>query len=512
MYKQRIGKWNLDKKTKEAEAWAVLRLHQQRQAEGKHSVFRVRDKSVTIDDMLRYFKRKGILNPKTEVDEHGGITPPTVVCSTPPSSPKPTLESGSGINRRGTPGFVVDSMDADDTMRYLNHEETRAIIYSNPNISSYDISESLWPPEVFQHTEQLIFSVRDWYREAFENGLFETASNGNLVPTDPTKRNKSHIEFQRLCNSGIQLMNSKLFVEGRRCFSKATSLLASIVRSQHPRALQLVFFTILRLVEKGYPEISKMFRCSIREWAIITLSRGNHWIHILTQICRLDDFHLKFTIIETMRCVSDTLVHYLGQFHATALYFYIQFQEYISDGSLSRDIPALLAKGTRELDSLDLRLLRLNCIYAMDLFVQNQEIKAIELVEDLLPKYRLLGTQSTQEEELLTLLVQYQYSVGQKSKAEGNLREAIQVCARRHDAFSEATLLRWKSILAGYLRQWGRGREAAVLDAEMGETLGTDETGCPDQVRIFVCTRCKKKHRCYGSYYEHMRMRVMACF
>ncbi|PMD59823.1 uncharacterized protein K444DRAFT_529152, partial [Hyaloscypha bicolor E] len=60
MYKDRIKKWNLDKKTKEEEAWAMLRKQMQREAAGKESAFRVRGKAATIDDVLRYFKRKGI--------------------------------------------------------------------------------------------------------------------------------------------------------------------------------------------------------------------------------------------------------------------------------------------------------------------------------------------------------------------------------------------------------------------------------------------------------------------
>lgn len=66
MYKSRIKKWNLDKKTKEGEAWAILRMKMHRDAAGKESAFRVRGRTVIVDDVLRYFKRKGILNPEVE--------------------------------------------------------------------------------------------------------------------------------------------------------------------------------------------------------------------------------------------------------------------------------------------------------------------------------------------------------------------------------------------------------------------------------------------------------------
>jgi hypothetical protein len=64
MYKTRVQKWGLDKKTKEPEAWAILRIKMARDLVGKDSAFRVRGKPVTIDDVLRYFKRKGYCKPR----------------------------------------------------------------------------------------------------------------------------------------------------------------------------------------------------------------------------------------------------------------------------------------------------------------------------------------------------------------------------------------------------------------------------------------------------------------
>ncbi|PMD39544.1 hypothetical protein L207DRAFT_428284, partial [Hyaloscypha variabilis F] len=63
-YKVQINKWKLDKTYKEAEARAVLRKKIQRDALGKDSVFRVRGKPVTIENVRRYFKRRGIENPE----------------------------------------------------------------------------------------------------------------------------------------------------------------------------------------------------------------------------------------------------------------------------------------------------------------------------------------------------------------------------------------------------------------------------------------------------------------
>jgi hypothetical protein len=89
MYKDKIKKWNLDKKTKETEARAILRMKTQRAAIGKDSVFRIRGKTVTIDDVLRYFKRKGIVNPEVEPQTAEASISIAIECWTPPPTPKP---------------------------------------------------------------------------------------------------------------------------------------------------------------------------------------------------------------------------------------------------------------------------------------------------------------------------------------------------------------------------------------------------------------------------------------
>ena len=58
MYKSRIQKWGLDKKHKEHEARAIIHMHTLRL--GKATRIRLRGQSVDINNVLSYFKRKGI--------------------------------------------------------------------------------------------------------------------------------------------------------------------------------------------------------------------------------------------------------------------------------------------------------------------------------------------------------------------------------------------------------------------------------------------------------------------
>jgi hypothetical protein len=88
MYKDHITKWGLDKNNKEYEVMAIVRKKCQRDAVGKPSEFRIRGRIVSIEDVHRYLKRKGI--SIEDAIARRAATPPNLRCSTPeavPSSP-----------------------------------------------------------------------------------------------------------------------------------------------------------------------------------------------------------------------------------------------------------------------------------------------------------------------------------------------------------------------------------------------------------------------------------------
>ena len=60
MLKKRIARWGLDRNLKLADMLVALRYTLQRQAQGRKSVFLIRERIVTFDDVKRYFRRKGV--------------------------------------------------------------------------------------------------------------------------------------------------------------------------------------------------------------------------------------------------------------------------------------------------------------------------------------------------------------------------------------------------------------------------------------------------------------------
>lgn len=91
MYKDRIKEWGLDKNNKEHEMAAILRKKTQRAAVGKQSLLKVRGRTISLEEIQRYFRHKGITLDKACARHAGASTPPGISCSTPPLSPMLSL-------------------------------------------------------------------------------------------------------------------------------------------------------------------------------------------------------------------------------------------------------------------------------------------------------------------------------------------------------------------------------------------------------------------------------------
>lgn len=82
MYYRKIAQWGLDKKHKGPEMRAILRIARQREAAGQESVFRVRGRRCHIEEVYRYFQRKGEDPARIVIAEWEPI-PLTVTVETP---------------------------------------------------------------------------------------------------------------------------------------------------------------------------------------------------------------------------------------------------------------------------------------------------------------------------------------------------------------------------------------------------------------------------------------------
>lgn len=488
MYKDRIKKWNLDKKTKEEEAWAILRKQMHREAAGKESAFKVRGKAVTIDDVLRYFKRKGLLDPEARPQPPGPPTPRGIECWTPVPSPIPEFASMPEIEGRdanwpdfrgaessGVQSFTLGSRRGSGILGSLNVDQTRQILFSNPEIQSFEISSSPLPPQSLLVPEKLFASITTYFSGAFDSGLFKTDNNGYLTNnTNKTIEGSHPTEFYDLCVSGLILMDSGSFVEGRRRFSKASSITNNLLQIQHPRTLDWVFHSLLIIRSHGYNQIATLLQIHTRDIVTLLLADGHPWRQLFSQLADIEESQSEFALMQALRCINDTYTNSLGQFHPTALLSYLEFLNIENRLNVLQLLYDLLIRGEQELGTFDKRIVDIKYYYGVTLYDHGKYAEAIEILEEVLVLCKQLGNEYVVANSL-EMIATCRYFLGCHEESDTfRLREAIGRIEAMAGEF-DLTVLRLKARLEKRLREMGQEAEAAEVHVDMNKALGADD-------------------------------------
>lgn len=306
-----------------------------RDAVGKKSAFCVRGRSVTVDDVLRYFKRKRIVDPYQHVQKANVSVPKEVECWTPSPSPSESpqiqvsqIERNVDLETSGSYKFFAEVShpisfnnairikELDDKRQcYFSNEQIHDILFSNPHIQSFDIPSSPPPPQGFLALERLLLNIKDY-------GTFEVL---NQIHKNPCKNSKGSSDFNDLCYAGVQSMNTRSFVEGRRFFSKASALLAPILLQREPRTLEIFFDVLLYLRSSGYSGVSTAFINLVVGLSSIIYEAGHPWGVLFSGLEAIEDSDFDFAIVEGWRCASDSFADRFGKYHFTAVRCYTRF-------------------------------------------------------------------------------------------------------------------------------------------------------------------------------------------
>lgn len=141
MYQRKIAQWGLDKKHKAPEMRAILRLARQRQAAGQESVFRVRGRRVDIEEVYRYFKRKGEDPTRLDVRD-GSPIPATVTVETPlPPAPPRLPQAQSFESFDGLPPVENNNDNIPLEYTFAVTPYSSATVYAGSE-SGYSVSSS----------------------------------------------------------------------------------------------------------------------------------------------------------------------------------------------------------------------------------------------------------------------------------------------------------------------------------------------------------------------------------
>lgn len=477
MYKDRIKKWHLDKKTKEEEAWAMLRKKMQRSAAGKESAFRVRDKAVTIDDVLRYFKRKGILDPEAQARPQTSPTPPAVECWTPALSRDDEERDATDwlAPRCSEPQpFALGRPHIGGMLGNLSVNQTRQILFSNSDIQSFEIPSSPLPPKSLLVPERLFASITTYFHGAFDSGLFKTNDDGHLVSSTNYPKIGNHpSDFFYLCYSGVELMNLGSFAEGRRLFSQASSITNGLLQNQHPKTLQWVFDAIDYITRSGYNHIDTLLRAYIQDVAILRLAVGHPWRQVFSQLADIDTSQFEFTLDQARRCIYEIFASSLGLFHRTTIISYlVSLESQRNRLQLLRDI---LARTEQEIGEFDERIIDIKYRYGYNLYRDGQYAEAIEVLGEVLVQCEELGNYVYVVVDMLDAIAHSRHLLGaHEDSDEFRLREGLRALEEIAGK-SDPTVLDIKIRQERRLRELGQYVNAAEVRTQIFEALGPDD-------------------------------------
>ena len=108
MLKKRIHKWGIDRKNKENDILAALRISLTRHSIGKRTSFRIRGRIVDETEVDRYLRRKGIQDAKKFAESSTQADSSVVIPFTPSPSPRPEGDAHPCEEGEDVPASALD--------------------------------------------------------------------------------------------------------------------------------------------------------------------------------------------------------------------------------------------------------------------------------------------------------------------------------------------------------------------------------------------------------------------
>jgi hypothetical protein len=186
MLKRRIKKWDLDRNHKQADMLCALGIAYERESQGKKTAFLIRGRVVSFEEVQHYFRRKGVRDPRSLLNDAVAAMPTTRIdCHTPePSSVTAvddiTIIAETSYNRRLSTSGVIVIPDPNQVDRVLRQ---------SPELSQLD---------------QLLHCGRDYNNSVFERQDWQTREKSFDLSSLETFYHKlsCHICTTSYCQAG----------------------------------------------------------------------------------------------------------------------------------------------------------------------------------------------------------------------------------------------------------------------------------------------------------------------
>ena len=421
MYKDRIRKWQIDKKIKGHEMKAIIRKQAQRSQAGKKSSFRLRNSQVPEHKVIRYRKAMKLLSEEQALMLRAE-TPPGLVCHTPPASP-------------------------------------------------------LTMPPVLEIPERIARLIQDYIDGSFDSGTWFISVSEDVVSTKGSRRFLNAFDEQ-VSNAATHFRRGETSY-GLRFLRMAMANIEHIVLAEHPFTLDMVAFILL--VNTRVYSIFGINSILLKHFSAMSaaiLPKQHPFNQIFARLVRLDVSHLRYTLFIAMESQLGNFDRRLGRFNSDTLQIQISLIFLKSrEGALhtTEAYLTLLQAMENALDTSDSRVLPMCEHLALHYYNEGEFVKSAEIAQTIID--RITRTKDIFPSGLsraLYMLSCAQYEFSNTTLAEQNLRQAIQIRAD-YLGWEDALVLNYMSDLESWLKKRERPDEAAEVRRHREEILDSME-------------------------------------
>ena len=490
MYQQRLATWKITKYNKADDMLFVLHKTRQRDAQGKKSAFIIRDRVVSVEEVTRYFKRKGGIPDPNDSEASSPVSTPNHISY---STPRPHIseeeasitlqrveaETGDFTEASAIQFDIRESAHSLKPFSTFNLQDGYSLSYVPVNYvqqtTPFSATIPLRPstPHDYQFPEELFLNIKTYFDSCFNCGKWVTDAKGLCINSIiGESRLEDPGNFVESINSAVLAFTSNSFVDARVMLSSVCKLVKNILKDEDPRSLDCLLEAFVILLKNNLLDVADVLRRYISAMAfeIFGMTNPEHpWLKIWTLIGSIDRNHLRAAINQSWKCTSDAFDNNIGRFNESALICYLEYIRHtfniFEEEIQLRHLLSNCEQGNHDVIHI------INIMFSMASNLSRQQRYAECEVFAL----RLLAqARAIQDYQGMVMGLNYvcrtQYRLGKWELAKGTALEAIELITREKGATNPLVInLKWD--LTKWLREWGRDAEADRLKAEIEELI-----------------------------------------
>jgi hypothetical protein len=422
MYKNHITKWKLDKRNKAHEIMAIVRKKRQRDAVWKASEFHVRGRVISLDDVHRYLKRKGISVEDAIVQR--AATPPDLRCCTPDAVP------------------------------------------SSPS-----------DPEIFETPRRILVAIRSYIFGSVESRTWLLRDDDGVNFSVKVTANPYATEaFIENLIASYNFLQERSFERAGQFLIRGSALIRDVLLKEDPWMLLKLFDAMVIMLRSGWSDCCNITLTQFSNMAATILPALHPLRHIFNGLSSLDPWNTEDVVTSAWESFLDILEQAQGASSATTIRSrgeYIYSVGGIRDPIVAEHQLRAIVEDCKEVyGSLDYRYAEAMLVLGDFLRFQKQYKDAAAAAEEVIrcTKEGNFGTARAMWCGGMELLAQSQYSNFHDESAESTLRRVIDVRVDT-SGWQNGHTLRLLAKLETWLTKFGKHDEAAEVWEQVAEIL-----------------------------------------